>query len=623
MEEDYKDLEETPELVSEESDSALDMSTAYGTSKREEVGEVEAPDLRNTSGTKEPSQEFRDWVNRLLVSKKGGFGGKNSARFERVHQALVDAVGALMGSFGTDSKRNIKMLVEAQTACNALLAACQQYTSRKPNTPAGKARRNLVLQIQALAAKDALGFGDAMTDFCGMSPEEQSGQTWASVLGKARSVSLTVEDFSKLDRPGGGQVSQVFKVQGKYFKPEDSFNVDAGVGQSDSTANRFIALSETLERFPKLSQDDIDELKRMAANPTSGGSVSDKAAPALAFFCKRAEELSVLVNEVLMPQGIVAEGGMTNTTRRNVATSRMAELLGLGHLVAKSQTAEIQDQATGKIIRGNLMDAAQGEEFSKVQNTIVERNVNAFTSGAARDITNLQVLDMLCGQVDRHAKNMLYQTNAGGQITGIQGIDNDASFGTNVDSVSGKDANRKDARVFDFRDGEIEMVLPYMDKALADRIEQLDSSVLRYALSDLLKEAEIEAAVQRLENMKAGIAHAKKTSPERFLENETDWTTEVMQGMLQKNKEMANQWTIGYNDEQLFEKLTRQLYSDEQLIADVVFAESNIIEFNKKRYPEERKKKIMDARLQVQRLRKKYLMSKSYGGMTYFGRYLG
>ena len=125
-------------------------------------------------------------------------------------------------------------------------------------------------------------------------------------------------------------------------------------------------------------------------------------------------------------------------SRRNVATSRMASLLGLEELIAKSQTVDITDEATGRLIRGNLMDQAEGIEYANVWEDLINGRV---TSSFLRDVTNLQVLDVLCGQLDRHGGNMMYKVE-NGNITGVQGIDNDAAFGTNVDVASTLDAFR-------------------------------------------------------------------------------------------------------------------------------------------------------------------------------------
>ena len=43
-------------------------------------------------------------------------------------------------------------------------------------------------------------------------------------------------------------------------------------------------------------------------------------------------------------------------------------------------------------------------------------------------LADMQVLDYLCGNVDRHGANLVYQLDDNGKIIGIQGIDNDSSF---------------------------------------------------------------------------------------------------------------------------------------------------------------------------------------------------
>ena len=97
-----------------------------------------------------------------------------------------------------------------------------------------------------------------------------------------------------------------------------------------------------------------------------------------------------------------------------------------------------QSLITGRLIRGNLMDQAEGIEYANVWEDLINGRV---TSSFLRDVTNLQVLDVLCGQLDRHGGNMMYKVE-NGNITGVQGSDNDAAFGTNVDVASTLDAFR-------------------------------------------------------------------------------------------------------------------------------------------------------------------------------------
>ena len=513
----------------------LEQPTGALAAQQNQSQQTEAKDAAQTNQPKvNPARDFRDyWKSRLEASKKGGLRRKNSEYFNSVQDALEQTAKAMEQGFGRDSRDNMKKLSEAAGALQALLAACQAYNARNPRTKNGKNRRDIVLQIQKYAAQDLIGCQKAISDFIGLEPEEQARQTWMSVLQKARSVQVTVEDLSKLTPEKKGQASEVFKIESqegnhtvtKYFKKEDSLDMDA-VKMKGKRAGYEFALQQTLEQYPNLSAKDKKSLQKL--NENSGNSdlskkdFSDEGIVAGKYLLNRMGRLNDTVISGLMKElGIVDEGGMANMTRRNVATSRIAKLLGLEHLVANSETVEIYDKATGRTIRGNLMDQAKGVENESVRDKLKN---NQITSGFMRDLMNLQVLDTLCGQVDRNVGNMLYSINGEGEeakVSGIQGIDNDAAFGTNTDVMSATDGVRSDARVVDAESGE--MVVPYMDDELAQRILDLKSEVVEYVLKDLLKEDEIQSFILRLDTMQKGITKARKDHPDRFLKGDDAW----------------------------------------------------------------------------------------------------
>ena len=490
------------------------------------------------------AMDIRAWGQWLENTEKGGLGWTNSEYFQRVLDAIEKTAHTMDTGFDQNQQQNVEKLSQALGAFSELKEACERYTARKPRTKKGKIRREIVLQIHNFAERDENGCAAAIDDFLRMSPQEQSRETWMSVTQKARSIQLSVNDFSKLERPRGGQVSEVFKIPSEeneneiiaYFKKEDRLDVSGAVGQQEH-ASAFIALDMTLKKYPKLSKEDKESLREQAKQVTHSVKISEKGREAYEYWNQVRKKIEINVDQVLTPMGIVDEGGNVNMSRRNVASSRMADLLGLGDLLAKSQTVNLYDKASGQTIRGNLMDKAQGVERSEIMGQLTE---NKITSGFIRDTMNLQVLDMICGQVDRHAGNVLYQTNQDGEVTGMQGIDNDASFGTNTDAVAATvDLNRKDRRVFDARTGE--MLVPYMDKQLADRIEAIDSSMIKYILSDLLREAEVNAAIRRFEVMKKGVTEAKRQHPERFLEHVEDWKMETVGEEIFADYEAKNQ----------------------------------------------------------------------------------
>ena len=496
-----------------------------------ETQQTEAQDTVQTNQPKgNPARDFRNLEQQLSNSEKGGLGRKNSKYFNRVMVALEQTAKAMEQGFGHVSSENIETLKAACAALQELLDACKQYTARNPRTKNGKARRSIVLLIQNYAEKDLRGCGSKLFEFYSMPADEQAKETWQSVLGGVRAMQLTVEDYSKLGSAEGGAASDTIKIElqegdravTKYFKKEDSFNLEI-IKEKGDDAPHYFAMQDTLQKYPNLSEKDKELLQELSRDASlENKDFSEEGLLAAEYCKKRTAQVKTTIESLMISLGITEEGGMANMSRRNVATSRIAELLGLENLVAKSRTVDILDQATGQTTRGNLMDQAEGKEYGEVENAITENKID---SGFIRDLTNLQVLDILCGQVDRHRNNMMYKTDDQGTVIGVQGIDNDGAFGTNTDVASAKNPYRKDLRVFDPET--LEMIIPFMDDGLATRIEQLDSATIRYVLKDLLTDEEIEATGKRLDLLQKGIKKARDEHSDRFLKEEKDWTVGI------------------------------------------------------------------------------------------------
>ena len=148
--------------------------------------------------------------------------------------------------------------------------------------------------------------------------------------------------------------------------------------------------------------------------------------------------------------------------KRNTAMSTVADYLGMGSLIAGSRSFEIQIGEEKK--QGTFQQKAGGTDINRIteDNEIVEiaKNYKSGDYGAVdtpsfkRQLSDLMVLDYLCGNCDRHMANMLYQTgkDKSGRvvITGIKGIDNDMSFGkkTEASNISQeKMVNPEDMRI--------------------------------------------------------------------------------------------------------------------------------------------------------------------------------
>ncbi len=116
-----------------------------------------------------------------------------------------------------------------------------------------------------------------------------------------------------------------------------------------------------------------------------------------------------------------------NLSIRNVATTKMAELLSVQDLIANSIRVNIQNK-NGEILEGILMDCADGIESEK----LIHKKIKIEPS-MQRDLTSLQVFDSICGQCDRFYKNYNIVLSSKGTAIGLCAFDNDWSFSLDTD----------------------------------------------------------------------------------------------------------------------------------------------------------------------------------------------
>ncbi len=119
------------------------------------------------------------------------------------------------------------------------------------------------------------------------------------------------------------------------------------------------------------------------------------------------------------------KGGKT-ISNRNVATSRLAQFMGIGHMVAQSETAVVE--IDGEKVYGNLMAEAKGvTSRSKQANRVM------YSTNAMSQMITMQLFDFICGQLDRNDNNYMLnieEENGQKNISSIQMIDNDFCMGS-------------------------------------------------------------------------------------------------------------------------------------------------------------------------------------------------
>ena len=195
----------------------------------------------------------------------------------------------------------------------------------------------------------------------------------------------------------------------------------------------------------------------------------------------------------------------SDISKRNVATSRMAKLLGLDDMVAKSTVADVT--VNGKKMTGIAMEEAKGKDYIDIGGAAVKKNRKPrYSPKAFKQILSLQIFDVICGQVDRNAANYLcgHEEKAGSnitEITEIKAIDNDVSFGLlSYDEIvnSGRmGVNR--LKSIESTGGNLS--IPWIDKELADNILAIDTEVLDYQMCDILDKDERKALADRIKGV--------------------------------------------------------------------------------------------------------------------------
>ncbi|MBR6406725.1 MAG: hypothetical protein IKS18_11125 [Lachnospiraceae bacterium] len=109
------------------------------------------------------------------------------------------------------------------------------------------------------------------------------------------------------------------------------------------------------------------------------------------------------------------------------------------------------------------------------------------------------MIDYICGNVDRHAGNLMYFADDNGKIVGIQGIDNDSSF---ANRIPGKDNYNRLVGTENMN---------CITKSMSDKILKMDPAMLKFTLRGRgLSENELSYSVRRLTDLKKAIKEGKE-----------------------------------------------------------------------------------------------------------------
>lgn len=453
-----------------------------------------------------------DFMVDLEQSKKKHSSHKDSAlqssqEYQNVQKAIENVAFSTGWDFSEDVASNEKMMTEAMGNYYKLLAACEAYIAKPGGfSLSGRSRKSKVKEIQKNAQRDLLGIEQTFHAMKSMNGFQQSTLSWDEIMHSSRLEKLEVEDYDSLKDMGANSKKGNFvgkRMKEGVFAPESFHNYS---------------------------------VKHNEANIDSPGNVMRTAA------------LSSLLAE---------QKTTTSMSNRNIATSRVANLIGLGDIVAQSTAAVVKDKKSGEERKGSLMALANGVEMKGEVSQKISGKMKMVSDIGAREqmakatiapsmqkeLSSLQVLDYLCAQGDRHTGNYFVTQGKDGRYDHIQGIDNDLSFSTGVDaeshlrSLGGAYAGDNNMRMV--IDSSNNLTIPHMDKQLAKNILELKPDELRFALKDILEEVFVELTVVRLKKLQNGIRNEMGKKDSKLFLDEGEWDEGTLEDFIAASSRRA------------------------------------------------------------------------------------
>jgi len=507
----------------------------------------------------------------LGTLKKGYFRSTNSAKYEAVRSAISDIVSSMGAGFSGDKTANQKMATDMLMKYGVLVSACEAYIAKSGgHFSSGQARKETVAAVLALAQKDMIGVRSAIDHLPSMNADELSTYSWKDVLADARTRKIIINKGIGKVQTLGGAASTVRRIKEAdlsdksaggtgFFKAEEGVIFHEGDNANDEQYSR--TKDAALQSIP-LSE---GELSRIAGCKRPSEILTDRKyfdSKNILDFADVWKKMSTAYNESFhqlfydsLSNVVAHTGEEVSLTKRNVASSRVAEFLGAGDVIAHSELAEVKD-ASGKTVTGMLMQQAQGREGMEIKKELVyARQKEGFelgipsndvefgkipagrsTGSLQKSMSTLQVMDFITGQEDRHAGNYFVQQNAEGKFTGVTGIDNDFAFGAGTKSQNHARKVIQDGRLY----------IPHMDKQLAERVLQLTRDQIVLLLGDLLKPNDIDPCWTRIQMLQDAIK-ADMADPQSkvLVEKDEDWGEQTHKDFMAKAYAIKNPSGMG------------------------------------------------------------------------------
>lgn len=508
----------------------------------------------------------------LTNSKVTHFGitFSDSANMTRVKNAIIALDVFLNKTIPKEKAAFESELENINDIYLKLIMACENYvkdivTRKRGKSKSGRNRLELTSQLLEQTKEEQRVFQICANSYFD-EPQKYSSDTWTEVLYRVRAKDLSSE-LNNSDIVSG-VTSNVYKRthNGKttYIKQEERLSEDGSFKQvfelykqsGTPKAAETVAIFESIKKGNKINLNDVwnsvkkavedqtdkrdtmkpDEYKEYVAKIRKEN--MDKAISILAGDEAAADYINTnkeLVKGFLIytakklyefhaatKQAGIAPGEVMSN--RNVSTSRVAKRLNIEDVVANSRTILMKAE-DGSTIKANEMEEAGKLTLDECSMLAKAENKKImYTPQALRQSWELQVLDLICGQVDRHINN--YSANYEIKddimyITSIKAFDNDMSFGTMT--ISQMNNGSKVRALISGR----KISIPFLSRGFYEKIMQYSVEQAGLDQLDIRSKEEIIALQSRLTE----IQHQLKSYVDRgritLLDSDEEWKQAV------------------------------------------------------------------------------------------------
>lgn len=280
-------------------------------------------------------------------------------------------------------------------------------------------------------------------------------------------------------------------------------------------------------------------------------------------------KLTNALSPITRKQGVMDVSGIKKgdiISSRNCAMTDVAKMLGCQNLIANSIPMKVE--IDGKEVEGVFMEAAEGSDIDnlKVDDPLMKAKENSFDSKEAlQQLADLQVLDFICGNTDRHMGNLFYKfkKNPQGEVkfVGIQGIDNDCAFGRIKITPP-----QRIMRMVNIKD------MRYISESMALRINNIKKEMLELKLAhNDLSEPEIAGVMERLQMVDEAVKNNTiKTVNQEYWKNHRFPINEKEKNYFPYIKEMAGLCKSKYFERQTGPKDTIKYAQEMQTAGEIM-----------------------------------------------------